>query len=324
MAGSIASLLEGRRKIILVHGNADMDAIGSAYALAELFPPAEVYAPNGMDRVARIASEKVGMRTLEECDISSYELAVVVDTSAPEQLETDQAIPSGAVVIDHHRDTCGWAGHPVLRDETRVSCCEIILDLYREAGRRPSREAAMMLLGGMITDSGGFQFADSRVLRAFASLMDEYGVQMDEAFEFTRAPVSMSEKVAVMKAMERVKFDRAGTMIVATTVAGSFEASVCRALLNAGADIAFAGSQRDEEFRLSGRATQDAVRRGIDLGSMMCAVGEETGSAGGGHGGAAGIAGTGDAEAMLHICSCRCMDAMREIKARESASERRE
>ncbi|MBR4505121.1 MAG: DHH family phosphoesterase [Candidatus Methanomethylophilaceae archaeon] len=318
---NIASLLEGKRKVILVHGNADMDAIGSAYALAELFPPAEVFAPNGMDRIAKIASEKAGMIALEECDISSYELAVVVDTSAPEQLETDQTIPSDAVVIDHHRDTGGWEGHPMFRDETRVSCCEIILDFYLRAGKKPSKEAAMMLLGGMITDSGGFQFADPRTLRAFAALMEGSGIQMDEALEFTRAPVSISERVAMLKAMERVKFDRVGTLVVATTVAGSFESSVCRALLGAGADIAFAGSQRDDEFRLSGRATQDAVRKGIDLGSIMCSAGVETESTGGGHAGAAGISGIGDVEAMLHICSLKSMEVMREIKAREMAAE---
>ena len=320
---SIASLLEGRKKIILVHGNADMDAVGSAYALAELFPPADIYAPNGMDRIAKMASEKIGARILEECDISSYELAAVVDTSSPEQLETDQNIPGDAVVIDHHQDTGGWAGHPVLRDGTRTSCCEIILDMYREAGKKPSREAGMMLLGGMITDGGTFQFSDSRLLRAFADVMDMCGIEMDEALEFTRAPVSMSEKTAVLKAMGHVKFDRVGTLTVATATAGSFESSVCRALLNAGADIAFAGSQRENEFRLSGRATQDAVRRGVNLGAVLNGIGEETESSGGGHSGAAGISGTGDAEAMLHICMCRTMEIMREIRARETAEEKR-
>lgn len=39
------------RKVILVHGNADMDALGSAYALKCVFPEADILAPCGLDRI---------------------------------------------------------------------------------------------------------------------------------------------------------------------------------------------------------------------------------------------------------------------------------
>jgi nanoRNase/pAp phosphatase (c-di-AMP/oligoRNAs hydrolase) len=38
----VGETLKGKNKIILVHGNADMDAVGSAYAIAECFPPARI------------------------------------------------------------------------------------------------------------------------------------------------------------------------------------------------------------------------------------------------------------------------------------------
>ncbi len=40
-------------------------------------------------------------------------------------------------------------------------------------------------------------------------------------------------------------------------------------------------------------------------------------SDGGGHGGAAGLTGIGDAEAMLNICMSKTMDTFREIKCRK-------
>ncbi len=319
MFENIAGLMRGKRKVIVMHGNADMDALGSAYALSKLYPSADIFAPNGMDRVAGMVAEKMGAAVLSECDLSSYDLVVVVDSSTPLQLETDQQVPKDAVVIDHHVESGEWGGHPSFIDSTRTSCCEIILDMYDEEGTELERDAGLMLLGGMITDGGTFQFADSRLLRAFASIMERCDIPMDEALEFTRAPVSMSERVATIKALERTKFDRIGTLIVATAVAGSFESSVCRALLCAGADVAFVASQRDEMFRMSSRATQDAVRRGINLGTILKGIGDETSTAGGGHDGAAGISGIGDAEAMLHMCTCRTMEVMREIKFRESA-----
>ena len=134
----------------------------------------------------------------------------------------------------------------------------------------------------------------------------------------TQAPVSMSEKIAMLKAIERTRFDRVGEMIVAVSYGGSFEASSCRAIMAAGADVVFVGSQRDENFRLSARATQEAVRKGIHLGEIMSGIGKETMADGGGHSGAAGLTGIGDTEAMLHICMSRTMDVFREIKRRES------
>jgi nanoRNase/pAp phosphatase (c-di-AMP/oligoRNAs hydrolase) len=103
-------------------------------------------------------------------------------------------------------------------------------------------------------------------------------------------------------------------MVVAVAIGGSFEASSCRALTLAGADVVFVGSQRDEEFRISARATQDMVRKGVHLGNIMGELSGETHTEGGGHGGAAGLSGVGDAEAMLHMCMTRTMNEFRRIK----------
>ena len=318
MLGRIAESLKGKRKVVLVHGNADMDALGSAYAVAKCFPMADIYAPNGLDRVSRMISEKMGITVIDECDFADYEQVVIVDTSSPEQLEMDAPVPEDAIIIDHHRPTGKWDGFTFYCDDTRTSCCEIIKEMLDDAGIEYGRDVGLMLLGGMVTDSGHFQFANPHLLEAFADTMKRCGIEMDEALDLTKAPVSMSEKVAMLKAIERTKFDRVGSLIVATSYGGSFEASSCRAIMAAGADVVFVGSQRDEEFRLSARATQDAVRRGIHLGDIMKGIGTETMSDGGGHGGAAGLSGIGDVEAMLFICMKRTMEVFREIKQRET------
>jgi len=130
----------------------------------------------------------------------------------------------------------------------------------------------------------------------------------------TRSEPSMSERVSVMKCVQRSKFDRVGDMVVAVSYGGSFEAAGCRALLSAGADVVFVASQREESFRMSARATQNMVRRGFNLGEIIKDIGSETDNDGGGHEGAAGISGVGDIEAMLHICMQRTMEEFRKIK----------
>ena len=317
MFGEAADRLRGKNKVILVHGNADMDAIGSAYAIKKAFPEADIFAPNGIDRVSKLVIDKIGVEILEECDISSYEQVVVVDTSSPEQLESEIEIPKDAVIIDHHMPTGKWDGYHFYCDDTKTSCCEIVKSILDENGIDIDRDTGLMLIGGMITDSGHFQFAKAEMLSDFADIMKRCDINMDEAFNLTIAPVSISEKIAMLKAIERTKFDRVGNLIVATSYGGSFEASSCRAILQAGADVVFVGSQRDEEFRLSARATQEAVRKGVHLGDIMKGIGTETMNDGGGHGGAAGMSGIGDVEAMLHICMMRTMEVFREIKSKD-------
>ena len=317
MFGEVADKLRGKRKVILVHGNADMDAIGSAYALMKAFPEADIFAPNGTDRVSKVVMEKIGFDVLEECDVSSYEQVVIVDTSSPEQLESDIIIPKDAIVIDHHMPTGKWDGYQFYCDDTKTSCCEVVKSILDENDIEIDRDTGLMLIGGMITDSGHFQFAKPDMLSDFADIMKRCDINMDEAYNLTIAPVSISEKIAMLKAIERTKFDRVGSLIVATSYGGSFEASSCRAIMQAGADVVFVGSQRDEEFRLSARATQEAVRKGVHLGDILKGIGTETMNDGGGHGGAAGLSGIGDVEAMLHICMMRTMEVFREIKAKD-------
>ena len=317
MFGEIADKLKGKKKVIVVHGNADMDAMGSAYALKTAFPDADIFAPNSIDRVSKLVVEKLGIAYKEECDFSEYELTVVVDTSSPEQLETVTDIPKDAIVIDHHQPTGKWEGYEFYCDPTRTSCCEIVKDILDENDIPLDRTTGLMLLGGMITDSGHFQFAKPGLLEAFADIMKRCDINMDEAYNITVAQTSMSEKIAMLKAMERTKFDRVGNYIVATSYGGSFEASSCRAIMASGADVVFVGSQRDDQFRLSARATQEIVRKGVNLGELMKGIGTETMCDGGGHGGAAGLSGTGDVEAMLFICMKRTMEIFRDLKAED-------
>ena len=100
---------------------------------------------------------------------------------------------------------------------------------------------------------------------------------------------------------------------MAVSQGSAFEASVCKALLFLGADIAFVGSQRGEHFRISARATQAMVRNGVHLGKLLGGVGSETTNGGGGHPGAAGLTGTGDVEAILNISLENALKLLRKM-----------
>ncbi len=312
----IIKRLENGRKLIIVHGNADMDALGSAYALKCAFPNADIMAPSGLDRVAKMVAEKLEIPVLDDAEPKDYDLTVVVDTSSPDLFQREGfTVPDDTLVIDHHAPTGKWEGKDYHCDPDRTSCAEIAYSVIKAAGKTPDRTAGLAILGGMLTDGGHFQFADHQCLKTFAEIMEVCDIPMDEALLLVRAPMNMSERQAALKAAGRSRFERVGDMLVAVSFSTSYEAAACRALLAAGADVAFIGSQREDQFRVSGRATQEMVRRGVKLDEMMGELSGETFTDGGGHGGAAGITGTGDAEAMCHMCLQKTMERFRRIKA---------
>lgn len=317
----IAKRLGSKKKVVLVHGNADLDAMGSAYAICKCFPNAVVFAPTGVDRVSKISISKIDFEFLTECNIGDYEQLIIVDTSSPDHIDIENFnVLEDTIVIDHHQPTGKWKCDCFI-DENKVSCTQIILDILRQNSIPFTKDVGLMLAGGMLTDSGHFQYANSDMLKDFAFIMETSGLNMGEILDFVHNDVTTSERAAMLKCVGRSKFERVGDMLVASSYGSSFEASGCKALLLAGADVAFVASQRDENFRISARATQNIVRKGINLSEIVKDIGMETLTDGGGHNGAAGISGIGDIEAMLNICVSRTMDEFRKIKNNQEESD---
>jgi len=320
MLKTIAERLRHGKKLILLHGNADPDALGCAYAIARSFPEVEICAPGGMDKIAKVIAAKLDIRVLERADLATYDQIVVVDTSSPDQLGEFASVPPETIIIDHHARSDRWGARTYYCDDSRKSCAEIIYQVLQVAGIRAERNVCLALLAGMLTDSGHFRYSNGALLRSFADLMEEAGVEIDEVTSMTDLEQDVSERISQLKGAQRIRFDRIGDRIVAISVGSAYESSVCKGMLSIGADVAFVGSQRDAHFRLSARARPEMVRMGLHLGRLLEDIGTETSNDGGGHGGAAGLVGVGDVEAILNICMQRTMDFLREKKrSRDSA-----
>ena len=203
-------------------------------------------------------------------------------------------------------------------DESRRVGAEIVFEVLRRAGTAIDRRIGLALAVGMLTDSGHFRFANSALMRTFSEVMEVSGINMDEVMDLTDLEPDVSERISQLKGAQRMRFDRLGDHIVAISLGSAHESSVCKAMLSIGADVAFVGSQRDERFRISARARQDAVRKGLHLGKLLDEVGGETSNNGGGHAGAAGLTGVGDVEAILNMCMSKSMAFFRERRSSQS------
>ncbi len=308
-----AELAKGGGTLVLLHGNADPDALASAFAVQKSFPDVFIGTPGGLDRVAKLLAKNLAIETFDDVAKVHSARLLILDTSGPEQLNGTFDL-GNAIVMDHHTKNPRWAAAKLYHcDETKASCSEIVYELLKTAGKRPAREVTLALMFGMLTDSGYFKFARPNTLVTFSDLMALHGIQMDEAMNLAETETDISERISQLKGAQRLKYWKVGEHIVAVSQGSAFEASVCKSLLGLGADIAFVGSQRGEEFRISARATQAIVRKGIHLGRLLGGIGAETTNGGGGHPGAAGLTGVGDVEAILNIAAESAMRQLREL-----------
>lgn len=308
-----AELAKGGGTLVLLHGNADPDALASALAVQKSFPDVYIGTPGGLDRVSKLLAKNLGIETFEDVAKVHSARILILDTSGPEQLHGEFDL-TNAIVIDHHTRNPKWDGaRTYYSDDSKASCSEIVFELLKAAGKSPPREASLALMFGILTDTGYFKFARPNTLITFSELMALHGIQMDEAMNLAETETDISERISQLKGAQRLKYWKVGGFIIAASQGSAFEASVCKALLSLGADIAFVGSQRGDEFRVSARATQAMVRKGIHLGKLLGGIGTETTNGGGGHPGAAGLTGVGDVEAILNIAAESAMKLLKNM-----------
>ncbi|UCE45926.1 MAG: DHH family phosphoesterase [Methanobacteriota archaeon] len=316
MLSEIAAELEsGGGTTVLLHGNADPDALACAFAISRAFNDVAIVAPGGLDRLAKVLAQQLGVDVAQGSDAPIKGRILVLDTSGPDQIPLDLD-HSAAMVIDHHARNHAWDDARIYYcDDSKSSCAEIIYELLRETGKNPDRDVALALMTGILTDTGNFRYARPASIIAFAELMELHGTGTDEAIGLVSLDMDLSERISQLRGAQRLKYWKVGDKVVAISQGSAYEASVCKALLHLGADIAFVGSQRGDGFRISARATSDMVRAGVHLGKLLNGVGSETSNGGGGHPGAAGISGVGDVEAMLNISAENAIRLLKELES---------
>ncbi|MGA1866235.1 MAG: DHH family phosphoesterase [Thermoplasmatota archaeon] len=303
----------GRGVLVLAHHNADIDAVGTAIILKRSFPWVDMGAFRSVSHAGRSLLSYVGMEMEIDPDISRYALAVIVDSSSTLQVsEGDISGWPPYWVIDHHAEHSHWDGN-VYQDPSMGACVEIALQISLLSGATLDDMMAVSAVAGIVADTGKFRFTKPVDLDVCSMVLEGSGLKMENVLGVIEGEeyFDVSKKIAQLKAMRRVRFEKVGDQIVATSMVSSYEAAAARALLVAGADVVFIAAERKDDLRISSRAKPHILALGVHLGHFMEEIGRETGNQGGGHDGAAGLNGTGSGEKTLMLC----MERMTELLA---------
>src|SRR6266849_6286813 len=192
-----AVLAPGRRVALTTHVNADGDGVGSAVALWHLLTARGLRAtianptpiperfhfllPAGADHSERAARE-----------IEAADVVVVLDISDLSRLgDLARAITQSHAVacIDHHVSVGSLPGGPRLVAPEAAATAELVFDLASALQWPLSPDAARALYVGVLTDTGGFRFANTtpRVLQVAGALL-ERGVEPERGLAWVTVP----------------------------------------------------------------------------------------------------------------------------------------
>ncbi len=296
---------------ILCHHNADPDAIGAAYAIQRLIQmlepdsTTEILYPDSASQLSEKIIAHFNIETSTFPKIAKADTVIVVDTGSISQLETLASLLQGSEVrifIDHHSKDAEVEkiASIYIEDEEAVAACEIVYDLWVSLGLEPPQEVAEILLLGIAFDSRHFQIGTPRTFRIVARLL-ELGASLRCMRDLLSTQMDQSEKIARLKATQRMAIVRVDQWIIATSNLGSFQPSSARGILSLGADVAAIAGNDKNELKASIRATEDFYQKtGIHLADDISKpLAEKYWGDGGGHKTAAGVNGQGEAKEFL-------------------------
>jgi nanoRNase/pAp phosphatase (c-di-AMP/oligoRNAs hydrolase) len=301
MKEAILDLL-GREEnfLILLHSNADPDAVGSAIALKEFLRLHEKHAKICCHSANRMSKHLLG--NLEEkidCkDAETFKNIIILDTASSSQLGKCRKfleLAENVAVIDHHTDS-SFKEYLYLREE-RTSTAEILFDMLPERNKKMN----LALLSGILTDTGNFKYANVHTMETVQKIMQE-GVELYEAFDMFTERKDIPKRIAILRGCQRSKLHKIAGYLIITTKVNSHESSTA-AFLTQLASVAFVANEK--AGRIIAKAAQNMD---IDLSKIMKEIGQLYNGEGGGHKKAAGASGESISDALDH-----CVELLREV-----------
>ena len=277
------------------HQQADPDAIGSLIAfssfLMELNPEVKVIIPKPqLSTLSQQLIENVQFEFPNQDTINIPSSTIILlDTNSFEDRETVEE--NRVIIIDHHIPNSVFKN--LLFDYQLPefnSTTEIITCLYYYAKLPIDEKIAKSLLAGIIFDSRRFFFSDEDLFDSVRFLLNSCPDCYQEVLSLTSSSREYSEKIACIKAAQRLKRIMLGEFIFLFSHVSSYEAAAARSLIFLGGDVAVVVAIRDEFTRISLRATPKFTNlTGLSLGKMIVPkLIQKFGGSGGGHDGAAG------------------------------------
>ncbi len=263
--------LEDHERILLVpHRHADRDAVGSAIGLTEtLDATTAICLPDGATAGAQPLLADCEL--IADPDLAAYDVVVVIDAPSLDRIRPidPTTIDTVCYLIDHHApDDLETVATSSLVDTDAESTAELVHRAIDGDDRNPSPTAATALVAGLLADTGGLATAGPSQISQLTSLLTHARGNENSLASLYPPPQPDGDRMAQFKGAVRADGYQAGDVVIAFTRIGGNESDAARALLEVGADCAFALSDQGNHIRVVGRCT-DGFADQLSLGSEL-------------------------------------------------------
>jgi phosphoesterase RecJ-like protein len=276
----LARIREDSRFVLATHENPDGDALGSLVGMHGLLtalgkdsaifiapedlPLPDEYSLFGLDGLIQAPPADVTDRTVVFLDCGN------IDRNSASVLRDAVYLLN----IDHHHDNTNFG---TLNYVVPSACCtaEIVWDLMKELGVRPSASVARALYVGLITDTGRFMYENTTPrAHLMAAELIECGVDVPEVYRRLYENLQPGKLALLARALERIQRFDSGELTLSSLRVGDFqhadaEESYSEGIIDhlravQGTRVAalvreLGDGERKGQHKVSLRATDDAV-----------------------------------------------------------------
>ena len=212
---------------LAVHERPDMDALGAAAGLLDLFAQLGVESRLYIDQDESVPFEELLFPggTLARSLPPAGQPLYALDCGSFARLALPLESWDGSVVnIDHHHDNTRFGDVVYVRGEAS-STSELVCDIARALGLRPSRQAAEALFAGISFDTGHFRH-DSTSAATFetAAWLTGLGVGVTRVFSLLYEHGSLAALRLEARAIAGAQVVAGGRALVATLQRGDYDA----------------------------------------------------------------------------------------------------
>ena len=196
--------------VILTHENPDGDAMGASLALyqelVEMKKDVELIVPK-YSRVFEVLPKIEEVKA--EGSKTNYDLAIAVDTASIKQLNGWSKYFEDAktrILIDHHSSNSMF-GDINYVDMSSPACSQVMYVLFKYYNWEITPDIGTCLMGGIITDTGGFQYSGvSQETFEIASELSRKGVNISKLYKVLLATNTRTSFELRKIALDRMEF----------------------------------------------------------------------------------------------------------------------
>lgn len=197
--------------VVMAHELPDGDAIGSALAMCLALRNMEKNAVVLMKKVPENFSFLPGMEYIKtEPELKQYDLAIALDCPNKERLDKEymQVYEDAKVKVqfDHHNKNSMFGDYNVV-NHVSPATAQILVSSFEYLNIEITKEIAICLLTGIITDTGGFKNTNVTVESfEFASWCLEKGINLPKIYKQSLLTTTKTKFEAEKLAMDRLEF----------------------------------------------------------------------------------------------------------------------